>query len=208
MNFNFSFIQTNQICKTKIFKFKNKFNHLYLPECKSSSTLTVCRWYIHEQLSEAAIHRHICNLCLTFMHNSALSKPISMLIMSNPEVDLFFWWTPRMSAHKVCRDQRKNSFVERSLKREGHWICRLTLQPQNCLLHSWHSIALSLSAPKQPYCAQNPEIKRGIAIETIVILFFLLFLRHHPLFKNCTADKNWKVNSKIKTVFEFESWDW
>lgn len=103
-----SFIQINQICKTKISKFKAKFNHLYLFVSKSSS-MSVCRCY-HEQLSEAAIHRHICSLWLTFMHSSALSKPISMLIMSNPEVDLFFWWTPRMSAHKVCRHKRKNSF--------------------------------------------------------------------------------------------------
>lgn len=40
---------------------------------------------------------------LTFIQSSALSKPTSMLMMSNPEVDLFFWWTPRINAHKVCK---------------------------------------------------------------------------------------------------------
>ena len=60
-----------------------------MSESKSSS-VSNCLQMIHEQLSEADIHRHIYSLCLTFMHSSALSKPISMLIMSNPEVDLFF----------------------------------------------------------------------------------------------------------------------
>lgn len=41
------------------------------------------------------------------MHNSALSKPISILMMSKPDVDLFFWWTPRISAHSVCSRKHK-----------------------------------------------------------------------------------------------------
>lgn len=44
---------------------------------------------------------------LTFIHSSALSKPTSMLMMSNPEVDLFFWWTPRINAHKVCKEEKQ-----------------------------------------------------------------------------------------------------
>lgn len=37
----------------------------------------------------------------TFILCSALSKPMSMLMMSKPDADLFFWWTPRKSAQRV-----------------------------------------------------------------------------------------------------------
>lgn len=40
----------------------------------------------------------------TFILCSALSKPMSMLMMSKPEADLFFWWTPRKSAQSVWRE--------------------------------------------------------------------------------------------------------
>lgn len=61
---------------------------------------------------------HVClpffKDCLsrTFILCSALSKPMSMLMMSKPDADLFFWWTPRKSAHSVWRDrQRENTLL-------------------------------------------------------------------------------------------------
>lgn len=46
------------------------------------------------------ISRHTFILC------SALSNPMSMLMMSKPDADLFFWWTPRKSAQRVWEEEQ------------------------------------------------------------------------------------------------------
>lgn len=48
----------------------------------------------------------------TFILCSALSNPMSMLMMSKPDADLFFWWTPRKSAQRVWEKQRKTEVTK------------------------------------------------------------------------------------------------
>lgn len=61
----------------------------------------------------------------TFILCSALSKPMSMLMMSKPDADLFFWWTPRKSAQRVWgKRQSKSQYT--------HVISKFFLEAQ------WH----------------------------------------------------------------------
>lgn len=51
------------------------------------------------------------NCSHTFILCSALSNPISMLMMSKPDADLFFWWTPRKSAQRVWGERQRSTGI-------------------------------------------------------------------------------------------------
>ena len=49
----------------------------------------------------------------TFMRSSALSNPISMLMISKPVADLFFWCTPLNKAQRVYRGTHETEDKQR-----------------------------------------------------------------------------------------------
>lgn len=61
---------------------------------------------------------------LTFILCSALSKPMSMLMMSKPDADLFLWCTPRKSAHRVWGEGQR----AQTLKRENVTVIKIKLK--------------------------------------------------------------------------------
>lgn len=169
--FQIFLIQINQTYEIKIPKFKAKFNHLYLFESRSSST-SVHKWYPWTAVKSSYLQAH-----LQFMpHLHAQFR----LVKAHQHVDNV---KPRgrfillVNSSNKCtqglRKWEKEFFLERksqNIKSTGSVASHCYLGTSS--LHIWHSTTQTLELDLYE---MNPEIKRGTATKTVVILFFVAF---------------------------------
>lgn len=87
----------------------------------------------------------------TFILCSALSNPISMLMMSKPDADLFFWWTPRKSAQRVWEQKQREKQAAGLLPKSSEASAHSTQRPGCTLERLTQSAAARGHALTSPF---------------------------------------------------------